>query len=131
MQHDQGYFEETKLGKSYDIKLLKRLYPFARPYRLLLIGSIGLVILITLLDLALPYVTKVAIDRYIVPVTDVATAGKASDNRTEERVIRVDLADPQERALVDTYKELFKTEGNTALISYSKLSGMKKSDLAV
>ncbi len=130
MQHDHGYFEESKLGKPYDIKLLKRLYPFTRPYRLLLFGSIGLVVLITVLDLALPYVTKVAIDRYIVPTTDRVAAGKAS-NKTRERVIRVDLADPQKRALVDTYTELFKIEGNTALISYSKLSGIKKTDLAV
>ena len=77
MQHDQGYFEESQLGKTYDIKLLKRLYPFAHPYRLLLFGSIGLVILITGLDLALPYVTKVAIDRYIVPMTDVVAAENA------------------------------------------------------
>jgi ATP-binding cassette subfamily B protein len=131
MQHDQGYFEESKLGKAYDLKLLKRLYPFTRPYRLLLFGSIGLVLLITGLDLALPYVTKVAIDRYIVPTTDVLAAGKASENKTKERVIRVDLADPQKRALVDTYKEFFKIEGNTALISYSMLARIKKSDLAV
>ena len=103
MQHDHGYFEESKLGKPYDIKLLKRLYPFTRPYRLLLFGSIGLVVLITVLDLALPYVTKVAIDRYIVPTTDGVAAGKASENKTRERVIRVDLADPQKRALVDIY----------------------------
>jgi ATP-binding cassette subfamily B multidrug efflux pump len=131
MQHDHGYFEESELGKPYDIKLLKRLYPFTRPYRLLLFGSIGLVVLITVLDLALPYVTKVAIDRYIVPTTDRVAAGKASGNKTRERVIRVDLADPQKRALVDTYTELFKIEGNTALISYSKLAGIKKTDLAV
>jgi ATP-binding cassette subfamily B multidrug efflux pump len=131
MQHDQGYFEESKLGKAYDIKLLKRLYPFTRPYRLLLFGSIGLVLLITGLDLALPYVTKIAIDRYIVPTADVVAAGEASENKTKERVIRVDLADPQQRALVDTYKEFFKIEGNMALISYSKLSRIKKSDLAV
>jgi ATP-binding cassette subfamily B multidrug efflux pump len=131
MQHDHGYFEESELGKPYDIKLLKRLYPFTRPYRLLLFGSIGLVVLITVLDLALPYVTKVAIDRYIVPTTDRVAAGKASGNKTRERVIRVDLVDPQKRALVDRYKELFKIEGNTALISYSKLAGIKKTDLAV
>ena len=88
MQHDQGYFEETKLGKTYDIKLLKRLYPFARPYRLLLFGSIGLVLLITCLDLALPYVTKIAIDRYIVPTTDAIAAGRSSDNSSKERASR-------------------------------------------
>jgi ATP-binding cassette subfamily B protein len=131
MPHDHGYFEESQLGKTYDIKLLKRLYPFTRPYRFLLFGSIGLVLLITGLDLALPYFTKVAIDHYIVPATDMVAAGKASDNKTREKVIRVDLTDPQARTLVDTYQEFFNIEGNTATIPYSKLSALKKSDLAV
>jgi len=131
MQHDHGYFEESNLGKAYDIKLLKRLYPFTRPYRLFLFGSIGLVLLITALDLALPYITKIAIDRYIVPTTDVIADGKASENKTGERVIRVDLADPQKRALVDTYKKFIKIEGNTALIPYNELSEIKRTDLAV
>ncbi len=131
MQHDHGYFEESKLGKTYDVKLLKRLYPFTRPYRLLLFGSIALVLLIAGLDLALPYVTKIAIDHYIVPTTDVVAVDSAAENITKERVIRVNLADPQKRALIDAYKELFKIEGNTALISYRKLSGIKKTDLAV
>ena len=131
MQHDHGYFEESKLGKTYDIKLLKRLYPFTRPYRLLLFGSIGLVILITGLDLALPYFTKVAIDHYIVPATDMVAADRAAENKIKERVIRVDLADPQMQALADTYPEFFNIEGDTALIPFNKLSAMKKSDLAV
>ena len=130
MQHDHGYFEESKLGKTYDIKLLKRLYPFTRPYRLLLFGSIGLVLLITGLDLALPYFTKVAIDRYIVPATDMVVVDRISDKKIKERVIRVDLTDSQAQTLVDTYREFFIIEGDTALIPYSKLSAMKKSDLA-
>ncbi|MGD8662409.1 MAG: ABC transporter ATP-binding protein [Desulfobacterales bacterium] len=131
MQHDHGYFEESKLGKTYDIKLLKRLYPFTRPYRLLLFGSIALVLLITGLDLALPYFTKIAIDHYIVPATDMVAADKVSDNEIKERVIRVDLTDPQMKALVNTYRPFFKIEGDTAMIPYSKLSEIKKSDLAV
>jgi len=131
MQQDNGYFEESKLGRTYDVKLLKRLYPFTQPYRILLFGSIGLVLLITCLDLALPYITKIAIDRYIVPTADVIVAGNGSDNKTQERVIRVDLADPQMRDLVQTYKKLFTIEGNTAEILYSRLSGIKKADLAV
>jgi len=131
MQPDYGYFEETKLGKPYDLRLLKRLYPFTRPYRLLLFGSIGLVLLITAFDLALPYVTKVAIDRYIVPPTDMVAVDKTSDSKTKERVIRVDLADPQQRAIAYKYSGLFKIKGNTALIYYKALSKIKKSDLAV
>jgi ATP-binding cassette subfamily B protein len=131
MQHDQGYFEESQLGQTYDVKLLKRLYPFTRPYRPLLFGSIGLVLFITCLDLALPYITKIAIDRYIVPMTNEIPAGNGSDSQSRERVITVDLSDPQKRALVATYKHWFKIEGNTAKISYSELAGIKKADLAV
>ncbi|MBW2437267.1 MAG: hypothetical protein JRF29_08300, partial [Deltaproteobacteria bacterium] len=67
MHPDYGYFEETQLGKPYDLKLLRRLFPFVSAYKKLIVYSILLVLGITALDLALPYVTKVAIDRYIVP----------------------------------------------------------------
>jgi len=131
MQSDYGYAEETQLGKPYDFKLLKRLYPFTRPYRLLLFGSIGLVLMITALDLALPYVTKIAIDRYIVPLTASDTAQKDAGEKSGARFIRTDLNDPQMQALVVKYPDLFTIDGTTALISYQALSGMKKPDLAV
>ena len=63
MRHDMGYFEEQHLGKAYGVRLLRKLYPFSKPYRLLIGLSILLVILITLLDLCVPSITKVAIDR--------------------------------------------------------------------
>ena len=131
MKPDYGYFEETKLGKPYDLKLLKRIYPFTRPYRLLLFGSIGLVLLITVLDLALPYVTKIAIDRYIVPLTTSETVATDGAEKSSQRVIRTDLSDPQQQALVDKYRELFTVEGTTALIPYQALAQLKKTDLAV
>jgi ATP-binding cassette subfamily B protein len=131
MHPDYGYFEETKLGKPYDLKLLKRLYPFTRPYRLLLYGSIGLVLLITALDLALPYVTKVAIDRYIVPTKDTVMVDNATAIKSKTRVIQADLTNKQQRAIVERYPELFRIEGTTALISYDALSELKKPDLAV
>jgi ATP-binding cassette subfamily B protein len=131
MKPDYGYFEETKLGKPYDLKLLKRIYPFTRPYRLLLFGSIGLVLMITALDLALPYITKIAIDRYIVPLTASETRAPNGAEKPAERVIRTDLNDPQQQALVNKYRELFTVEGTTALIPYKALSQLKKSDLAV
>ena len=132
MKPDFGYVEEKKLGKPYDLKLLKRLYPFTRPYRLLLIGSIGLVLLITVLDLALPYVTKVAIDRYIVPQIEQQQAvTKKSGTGSRNRVIRLDLSDPRHQALVNKYRSLFKIEGRTARIAYSALSQLDQSDLSI
>jgi ATP-binding cassette subfamily B protein len=132
MEPDYGYFEEKKLGKPYDVKLLKRLYPFTRPYRLLLFGSIGLVLLITVLDLALPYVTKIAIDRYIVPQMDRQSAvDKKFGDDSRNRVIRVNLSNPQHQALVNKYSALFKIEGKTARIAYSTLSQLDRSDLSI
>ncbi|MFC1883016.1 ABC transporter ATP-binding protein [Thermodesulfobacteriota bacterium] len=131
MQSDYGYFEETKLGKPYDLKLLKRIYPFTKPYRLLLFGSIGLVLLITVLDLALPYITKTAIDRYIVPLTASETLATDAGKEFEERVMRTDLNDPQQQDLVNKYRELFTVQGTTASIPFKALAKLKKSDLAV
>lgn len=132
MQPDFGYFEEKKLGKPYDVKLLKRLYPFTRPYRLLLLGSIGLVLLITVLDLALPYVTKVAIDRYIVPQIEQQHAvNRKTGDGSRNRVIQVDLSNPRHQALVNKHRALFKIEGATARIAYSALSQLDRSDLSI
>lgn len=66
MRTNYGYFEEDHLGKSYDLRLAKRLFGYIRPHGRLLMLSIVLTMAITALDLTLPYLTKVAIDRYIV-----------------------------------------------------------------
>jgi len=88
-------------------------------------------LLITVLDLALPYVTKIAIDRYIVPLTASETVAADGAEQSAQRVIRTDLNDPQQQALVHKYRELFTVEGTTALIPYQALSQLKKADLAV
>jgi ATP-binding cassette subfamily B multidrug efflux pump len=130
MPTDYGYFEETKLGKPYDLKMLGRLYPFTRPYMLLLFGSIGLVLLMTVLDLALPYVTKVAIDRYIVAPKEANLQDNGSAIESENRFVQADLTDPRHRAIVKQHPGLFRIEGNKGLISYNDISRLKKSDLA-
>ena len=132
MKPDFGYVEEKKLGKPYDLKLLKRLYPFTLPYRLLLLGSIALVLLIAVLDLALPYVTKVAIDRYIVPqIEQQYLVTKKPGDRSPNRVIRLDLSDPRHQALVNKHRALFEIEGRTARMAYSDLSQLDRSDLSI
>ena len=65
MYGEYGYMEEGKLGKPYDLKLLKRLAPYMVPYMRMILSALFLTILITLFDLALPYISKIAIDRYI------------------------------------------------------------------
>lgn len=59
--------EDEILGKAYDGRLMRRLLPYLRPYQGRLIVSLVLLLGTGLLDLAGPYLTKIAIDRYIAP----------------------------------------------------------------
>jgi len=64
--HGGGYYqEEERLSKSYDAHLMKRLLAFVKPYKGLVIISILLLFFVTGLELLLPYITKIAIDRYM------------------------------------------------------------------
>ncbi len=134
MQPDYGYFEEKQLGKPYDIKLLGRLYPFVRPYRRFLASSVLLVIFIALLDLSLPYVTKIAIDRYIVPETGISgsegSISKAGD-RERVRYFKVDISDPENAEIVNRYRNRFEISKQTARIRFQDLSMLDSDDLAL
>ena len=66
MYPDFGYMEEGKLGKAYDLKLMARLSAFLKPYWVLMSLSLLFVLIMASLDLLIPYLTKEAIDRYIV-----------------------------------------------------------------
>ena len=66
-EYDYGYLEGDRLGSPRDLGILKRLYKYLRPHlRLVLLASLLIVILIGL-ELAMPYVTRLAIDRHLVP----------------------------------------------------------------
>ncbi|MDY7034576.1 MAG: ABC transporter ATP-binding protein [Thermodesulfobacteriota bacterium] len=65
MWGEYGYMEEGQLGKPYNLSLLKRLAQYALPYKKTISLGLSLSILITLLELVLPYLSKIAIDRYI------------------------------------------------------------------
>lgn len=59
--------------RSGDLKLVARLWPMVRPLRLILVIGAVLVLISALTSILLPYATKLAIDRYIVPVGPQAT----------------------------------------------------------
>lgn len=89
------YYEEEKLGKTYDSKLMKRLFLYIKPYRRLIILSVALLIVITVFDLSLPYLTKIAIDRYIIVgvrelVLDESEFAKSIKDKYASRIISVD-----------------------------------------
>ena len=60
-----NFREEEALGKAFDIKLMKRLLVYAKPFAGMLALCFLLLILITGTDLARPYLMKMAIDNYI------------------------------------------------------------------
>jgi ATP-binding cassette subfamily B multidrug efflux pump len=63
---DYGYMEDDKLGRPYDARLLRRLASYARSQLKLLLLAALLIVGNTGLDLLLPYLTRTAIDSYIV-----------------------------------------------------------------
>lgn len=117
MLWDYGYMEEGKLGKPYDLRLLKRLISYAAPYKKIMILALILSVVITLFDLAIPYLTKIAIDRYII-----STWYKVSFQSTDEC---------GEKASLQKYAHLFVTsrDGSFGIISRRNLKKMDPAEL--
>ncbi len=59
--------EEEALGKAYDARLMRRLLAYMAPYKWWVVLALGLVAVVTPLELAPPLMFKNAIDRYFVP----------------------------------------------------------------
>ncbi len=59
--------EEEVLGKAYDGRLMRRLLSYMRPYRRVVSASLVFLFLTSLLQIAGPLLTKLAVDRYLVP----------------------------------------------------------------
>src|SRR5829696_2477583 len=61
------YHEEEAIGKTYDLRVIRRLIGYLRPYWKLVIGALVLTLLTNILLSTQPYFTKMAVDNYIVP----------------------------------------------------------------
>jgi ATP-binding cassette subfamily B multidrug efflux pump len=59
--------EEEVLGKAYDSRLMRRLLTYMRPYKLVVSFSLILLLFDSLLQIIGPLLTKLAVDRYLVP----------------------------------------------------------------
>jgi ATP-binding cassette, subfamily B, multidrug efflux pump len=62
-----SWLEEEALGKAYDSRLMARLLRYLRPYRGWVVVSVLLLMVHSLLSVAGPYLTKIAIDLYLNP----------------------------------------------------------------
>src|SRR4030088_2828208 len=57
--------EEEVLGKAYDGRLMRRLLTYLRPYKWHVAVALAAIILKSVLDVLGPFLTKVAIDKYL------------------------------------------------------------------
>ncbi len=64
-QQTQGSHEEEVLGKAYDARLMRRLLGYLKPYRLQVVLALVAIVLKAGADVLGPYLTKVAIDKYL------------------------------------------------------------------
>lgn len=60
-----SFHEEDSLGKVYDARLVKRLLGYLRPYAGAAIAAVAMLLAVSALQAAGPFLTKIAIDRYI------------------------------------------------------------------
>ncbi len=60
-----GFHEEETLGKAYDARLMKRLMRYLKPYRWAVGVAIVLLAGVSLLQVIIPYLIQVGIDKYI------------------------------------------------------------------
>src|SRR5215813_290155 len=70
--------EEEALGKAYDSRLMRRLLQYMAPYKLWVVLALGLVAVVTPLELAPPILFRNAIDRYFVPAMNHTIAENAA-----------------------------------------------------
>ena len=59
------FHEEEALGKIYDSRLTRRMFAYLKPYRWTVAGSVTLLLLVSGLQVAGPFILKIAIDDYV------------------------------------------------------------------
>ena len=111
--------EEPKKGrKTQDINIIRWLYSFTGSHRTLMTIALVLMILTALMELAVPYITKIAVDRYIYPSWGIARfKNNAKDKEFEESIREKYPA------------HIIPTDGSSYLIDMSALGNADRNDL--
>lgn len=97
----KDFHDEETLEKAYDYGLMKRLMKYAKPHRWLILFTIFLLLIITSLELAQPYLLKVAIDDHINGIQDPMVAYDLG-NSPEQGVVFQDKVFIRENKIEDT-----------------------------
>jgi ATP-binding cassette subfamily B protein len=132
MNNHSDAFREKQPEKKRDLRLMARLYPFIRPQLSVILCAVGVIILVTLLDLAAPLIIKTAIDRYIVPSPGTTARTSAPGTEPQSRYLQIVLDTPQKREIVNTHRRLFAdVDESSALIHLDRLGEMKTEDIRI
>ncbi|TET46736.1 ABC transporter ATP-binding protein [candidate division TA06 bacterium] len=95
---------------------MKRLLGYTKPYKRLIAFAVLLLLFATAFDLSLPYISKVTIDRYIIPYARMLTlAGR--DSELEKKI------------LTDYSGTLIKIEGNRYMVQSTSFKDYDRRDL--
>lgn len=82
--------EEAKKGKkTYDLKLISWLYGYTGPYRTFMFLALIFMLMTAALELTVPYIAKIAVDKYIYPSWRIA---ELSDKETDRKLV-LDIKD--------------------------------------
>ncbi|NIP38553.1 MAG: ABC transporter ATP-binding protein [Candidatus Dadabacteria bacterium] len=107
---------KSRGNKTYDMKIIKWLFRFGRPYKLFMILSFVLMLFAAFLELTIPYLAKVAVDSYITPSW--AKIYKTSEDEDIFRQISLKYKD-----------SIIELDGRSSLINLKQLTRVEKTNL--
>lgn len=107
------HWEEEKLGAAYDSALMRRLLTYIKPYKKLFALCLLLILFITAFELAMPYITKIAIDRFLL---------------LPYGIVRLPADEPLTQTVLQRYRPI-SLEGEQYLIDVTTLSQITRTDL--
>ena len=76
--------EAKKSKKTYDLKIIKWLYGYTGPYRTFMFLALVFMLITAALELTVPYIAKLAVDKYIYPSWRIT---QVPDNETEKNMV--------------------------------------------
>jgi ATP-binding cassette subfamily B multidrug efflux pump len=110
--------EETRAKVTYDLKVIRWLFNFAKPFKKFFVFSLFFMIITAGLELVVPYITKIAVDSYIFPSWREATF---SDQQRDKEF---------EKLLKEKYPtSIIKLDKNRYLVDLSRVSAAEKNNL--
>jgi len=137
MKTSMGGYHEEDLQKQPDIKLMKRFVPLLKANHILIAASVILMLILSLLDIAVPYVTRIAVDKYMIPGMDFSDK-TATPGESTRHFHQFPMDDSAVAVIVEKNLDLFDitstdariSEDQLALLSREEVSILRKKDLS-